>query len=162
MARANPRRQRDKCEAIATLAQWLRLALPRHEAEQSTWVPIPPSRCRTDPDFDDRLLQTLHLAFADYDVDVRGLVYQRCNTAADHVVGTRLRASTLQALLCLDAQAIEARPLRRRIVLFDDVLTSGKHYRCCERSLHQALPAMPIDGVFLLRRALPHQRFGCR
>jgi predicted amidophosphoribosyltransferase len=50
--------------------------------------------------------------------------------------------------------------VRERIALFDDVLTSGKHYKCCERRLHEALPATPIHGVFLLRRVFPRRRFG--
>jgi len=159
-ARANPIRERYKRQAICTLACWLRLAVPRAEAEGVTWVPIPPSRCRADPDFDDRLLRTLGIAFGDYDVDVRGLLLQRHNTVADHAVSSRLRAEALHALLCVDDHALLARPLRERIVLFDDVLTSGKHYKCAERRLREALPPIPISGVFLLRRALPPRRYG--
>jgi predicted amidophosphoribosyltransferase len=35
----------------------------------------------------------------------------------------------------------------------DDVLTSGKHYKCCERKLREHRPQASIIGVFLMRRA---------
>ncbi|MGA2562431.1 MAG: hypothetical protein ABSF96_02610 [Steroidobacteraceae bacterium] len=159
-ARANPRRKRYKQEAITTLARWLRLAIDRTEAERATWVPIPPSRCFDDPDFDDRLSQTLRLAFHAYDVDVRRLLYQARNTAPDHAVEARLTAETLYELLYIDVAALRARPIRERIALFDDVLTTGKHFKCCERRLRQSLPCVPIAGVFLLRRVLTRRRRG--
>jgi hypothetical protein len=152
-ARDDPRRGQYKQQAIATLALWLRQAVPRAEAERCTWVPIPPSRRRGDPDFDDRLWRTLHLAFASYDVDVRSLLFQARSTARDHLGHPRLSEQALSDLLQFDPEALRLRPLRERILLFDDLLTSGKHYKCCQRRLTQALPGVPIAGVFLMRRA---------
>jgi predicted amidophosphoribosyltransferase len=159
-ARANPQREHYKRHAIATLAHRLRLAVSRTEAEQSTWVPIPPSRSLDDPDFDDRLSRTLSLAFDSYDVDVRGLLYQVRNTPSDHAADVRLSADMLYELLHIDVAALGARPIRERIALFDDVLTTGKHFKCCERRLRQSLPCVPIAGVFLLRRVLARSRCG--
>jgi predicted amidophosphoribosyltransferase len=154
IARSNSQRRRHKRHAITTLARWLRAAVSREQAEGCTWVPIPPSKWRGDPDYDDRLTRTLNLAFHAYDVDVRGLLYQTENTVPDHSGTTRLSAVALYDKLCLDVQALSARPIRARIALFDDVLTTGKHYKCCERRLRQALPSTPITGVFLMRRVL--------
>jgi hypothetical protein len=159
-ARANPQRERYKRHAMTTLAHWLRLAVSRTEAEQSTWVPIPPSKSLDDPDFDDRLSQTLGLAFDSYDVDVRGLLYQARNTAPDHAADMRLSANMLFDLLHVDVAALRAQPIRERIALFDDVLTTGKHFKCCERRLKQLLPCVPIAGVFLFRRVLTRKRRG--
>ncbi|HEY6451656.1 MAG TPA: hypothetical protein VIX87_03575 [Steroidobacteraceae bacterium] len=155
VTRNDYRRKQRKQQAIATLAQWLRRAVTREEAEHATWVPIPPSRGRGDPDFDDRLSRTLALAFAAYDVDVRELLYQIGSTVPDHAGQERLRTSTLYEILRLDLEALRARPIRERIALFDDVLTTGKHYKCCERRLREALPSAEIAGIFLVRRALP-------
>jgi hypothetical protein len=154
VARLDARRGRYKQQAIATLAQWLRGALTREQAEHCTWVPIPPSKRRDHPEFDDRLSRTLHLAFAGYDVDVRELLYQAQSTLADHAGPSRLGAAALYGLLRLDATALVYLPVRERIAVFDDVLTSGKHYKCCERRLREALPGTPVSGVFLVRRAL--------
>jgi hypothetical protein len=154
IARCNPQRRRHKQHAITTLAKWLRAAVTREQAELCTWVPIPPSKWRGDPDYDDRLTRTLNLAFQAYDVDVRCLLYQVENTVPDHAGPTRLSAEALYENLRLDAVALSAQPIRPRITLFDDVLTTGKHYRCCERRLGQALPGTPITGVFLTRRVI--------
>jgi hypothetical protein len=108
-----------------------------------------------DNEFDDRLMRTLELAFEGYDVDLRHLLYQVRSTPADHLGSPRLPAAVLFENLCVDATSLRARPVRQRIHLFDDVLTTGKHYKCCERRLRDALPHTPISGVFLLRRALP-------
>jgi len=91
---------------------------------------------------------------------VRGLLYQVRNTAPDHAVDVRLSADMLFDLLHIDVAALKARPIRERIALFDDVLTTGKHFKCCERRLRQLLPCVPIAGVFLLRRVLPRKRRG--
>jgi predicted amidophosphoribosyltransferase len=155
VARIDSRREGYKQHAIATLARWLRGALTREQAERFTWVPIPPSKRRGDPDFDDRLARTLRLAFHAYDVDVRGLLFQIRSTVPDHAGQVRLSAQALYDNLRLDVESLIARPIRKRIALFDDVLTSGKHYKCCERRLREALPCTPITGVFLMRRALP-------
>jgi hypothetical protein len=157
-ALGNPRRQRYKQQAIARLARWLRGAISREQAECCTWVPIPPSRQRGDPDFDDRLSRTLNLAFNAYDVDVRALLYQLQSTVPDHARQARLSAQALYENLRLDVEALMARPVRQSIALFDDVLTTGKHYKCCERRLREALPCTPIAGVFLMRRVLQVRR----
>ena len=142
-----------KRQAIERLAHWLRAAVPRRMAEGCTWVPIPPSRQPGDPDFDDRLLCTLRLAFSGYDIDLRALLRQTRNTTRDHQSRIRRSEAELLEIIQLDRETLASRPLRTRIILFDDVLTSGKHYRCCRRRLGEALPGVPVLGVFLMRRA---------
>jgi hypothetical protein len=154
VARDNVQRRRHKQHAITTLAQWLRAALTREQAEHCTWVPIPPSKRPEDPDYDDRLTRTLSVAFHAYDVDVRVLLYQIQSTVPDHAVRSRLSAAALYDNLRLDTAALAARPIRRRIAMFDDVLTTGKHFKCCERRLREALPRTPIVGLFLMRRVV--------
>jgi len=153
LARAKPGRGHYKRLALNVLAQWLREAIPREYAQRCTWVPIPPSRQQDDPDFDDRLPLTLSLAFAGYDLDLRCLLQQARSTARDHATGTRTSEEALYRLLQVDVAALEQRALREHIVLFDDVLTSGKHYKCCERKLREYQPYASIIGVFLMRRA---------
>ncbi len=157
-ARSDRRRARYKQEAIAIMGAWLRRAVPRRLAESCTWVPIPPSQRADEPDFDDRLARTLQLAFGGYDVDVRSLLCQTCSTASDHAGPVRLSEQALLQILRIDEVQLAQSPVRGRVVLFDDVLTSGKHFKCCERRLREALPNVPIAGVFLMRRAPPRER----
>jgi predicted amidophosphoribosyltransferase len=110
-----------------------------------------------DPDYDDRLWQTLQAAFFGYDLDVRLLLRQIDNMAPDHRTGARIREQRLYERLRVDAAALALRPLRAHIILFDDVLVSGKHYRCCQKRLRESLPAIPISGWFIARRVLPQR-----
>jgi hypothetical protein len=152
---ANPARGSHKERAVSTIATGLRRAITRENAEQITWVPIPPSKAVGDPDYDDRLLRTLKMAFQGYDVDIRSLVRLTQSTQADHNASDRLTPEQLYALLEIDRAASSARPLRGRIVLFDDLLTTGKHFKCCVRRLREVMPDIPIVGLFVARRVLP-------
>ena len=151
--------QHFKDRAIAMVARALRRQFARSSVEAVlTFVPIPPSKIPGEPDHCDRLRRTLELAFAGLDADIRPLLRQRASTAADHESrARRLRFAELIELTELDPAHLERRP-RPLLVLFDDVLTTGKHYRCCERRLHEALPQVPICGWFIARRALPAVR----
>jgi hypothetical protein len=160
VVRTDPRRLHYKLQAIDNIARALRAALSRPSVESATWVPTPPSRPRLDPDYDDRLRRILTEAFGDYDLDLRDLLHQSEGSAADHARTRRLTADALYLLIGLDRGALALRPLRARIVLFDDVLTTGKHYKCCERRLREVLASVPISGVFVARRVLP-RRWRC-
>ena len=117
-----------------------------------TFVPMPGSKLRGEKDYCDRLSRTLHLAFAGCAHDIRPLLRQKVGTAADHVSGSR--RLSYQALLDIvevdPAQLL--RPLRPLVVLFDDVLTSGKHFAIAQRRIREADPGQAILGVFVARR----------
>jgi len=153
-AAANTARLRHKERAIQVIAATLRDAVDRSWAEQVTWIPIPPSRVIRHSDYDDRLLRVLRLAFEGYDTDIRAVLYQSQSIAADHTSGRRIRLESLYQRIHINWDALASRPLRSKLVLFDDVLTTGKHYKCCERRLREALPATPISGLFVARRVL--------
>lgn len=151
----NAARRAYKEQAISAAAAGLRKAMAQENAERITWVPVPPSKVEGHADYDDRLARTLALAFSGYVADVRRLLRQTASTEADHAAGGRLTQDALQALIELDRAALNARPLRQTIVLFDDVLTTGKHFKCCERRLREFIPSsLPIIGVFIARRIL--------
>jgi hypothetical protein len=150
----NPHRARHKQRAISAAAAMMRAALSRGLVESVTWIPIPPSRARHDPDFDDRLVRILRCAFEGYDLDLRNVLYQAVSTVSDHINDQRMGAAALYDRIQINWHALQCRPVRARLVLFDDVLTTGKHYKCCERRLRQVLPDTVINGVFVVRRAL--------
>jgi predicted amidophosphoribosyltransferase len=153
-AAANPQRRRRKQVALETIARALRSALSRAVVEGATWVPIPPSRALDDPDYDPRLEGALRIAFGDYDLDLRRLLYQCASTPADHAARRRQTAATLYRLLRIDPKVLQAQPLRSRVVLFDDLLTSGKHFKCCQCRLRESIGEVPIHGLFVARRTL--------
>jgi hypothetical protein len=160
IASSDPRRMHYKLRAMDAVARVLRAGLGRLSVESATWVPIPPSRPARDPDYDDRLPRILARAFDGYDLDLRHLLYQTEATAPDHTRARRMSAEALYRIIGLDRTLLNIRPLRARIVLFDDVLTTGKHYKCCERRLRDTLATIPISGLFVARRVLP-RRWRC-
>jgi predicted amidophosphoribosyltransferase len=160
IAALDSRRRHYKLRAINDIATALRTAVDRATVECTTWIPIPTSRPAGDADYDDRLLRILRAAFGHYQLDLRSALYQRHAMPPDHSSVRRLRAEALSLVIGLDRELLLREPLRERIVLFDDVLTSGKHYKCCERRLRELLADVPISGLFVARRVLPRRR-GC-
>jgi predicted amidophosphoribosyltransferase len=150
----NPGRARRKRQAARQLAALLRAVVTRDWVEGATWIPIPPSQAPGDVEHDNRLMPVLRMAFADYDADIRTLLYQCESTPPDHRQRRRQTARKLYDRLQINWHVVAARPLRDRLVLFDDVVTTGKHYHCCEQRLHAALPGISVSGFFMARRLL--------
>lgn len=157
VARANAARNNYKQQAIRTVASGLRTAISQTSVEKLTWVPIPPSKAVGHADYDDRLMRSLAGAFSGYNADVRLLLKQTASTEADHRADNRLSPDALYDLLEIDHVALNSAPVRQGIALFDDVLTTGKHFKCCERRLREVLPeGLPIIGIFIARRIVPN------
>jgi hypothetical protein len=155
IARTNPARRNYKDSAIATIAHGLREVLGRDQIERLTFVPVPPSKTPDHPDYDDRLARALTMACAGFNSDIRLLLRRSSSTESDHRTGDRLTPEALYLLLQVDVTALTARPLREAIVLFDDVITTGKSFKCCERRLREAIAqTVPIMGLFVARRIL--------
>jgi len=154
---ANPKRGYWKEQAIARVAADLRGSISRELIEKVTWVPVPPSSVVADPDYDDRLVRTLKRAFAGYNVDIRELIRQSESTIPDHRGSERSSIDALRDILEIDDAVLDGRPLGERIVLFDDVLTTGKHFKCCEYRIREALPdGPPVIGMFIARSVRPN------
>lgn len=150
------KRQYYKQQAIRTIAIGLRGAITRTDAEVYTWVPIPPSKVKGDPEYDDRGFRTLNMAFRGYDADIRELVLQTKSVNSDHSQDERISPDELYQILRIDSSSL-SEPIRSRgIILFDDVLTTGKHFKCCSRRIVEALPDAKIAGIFVARCIRPN------
>lgn len=154
IAASNPPRRRYKEEAIRTIAAGLRKALAPGSIPQMTFVPIPPSKARGHVDYCDRGARTLKLAFGALDADVRELLVQTTSAAADHESDERITKSGLSTIVDIDPQVL-VNPVRDFVVLFDDVLASGKHFKVCQERLREILPDRQIVGVFVARCVRP-------
>jgi predicted amidophosphoribosyltransferase len=155
----NPARTKWKRQAIREVGDMLRAVIvPQQAAESFTWVPVPTSKIEDHVDHDTRLLDALKHGFREYDVDVRQLIYQTVSTESDHSSQSRLSKEDLMEILEVDHDLWDKKPTRHGgIVLFDDVLTSGKHYRCCVEKLEEhTKPDTKIHGVFVARRVSPN------
>jgi predicted amidophosphoribosyltransferase len=122
----------------------------------ATLVPIPPSVVKSDESYDDRLVQVLRRAdeIAESKLDIRELLYQTKSThSSSRSDGARLSPSELGEVYRF-AQPL-ARPRPVRIVVFDDVLTTGSHFVAAKELLERRFPGVPIRGLFLARAIHP-------
>jgi|SRR5580704_6445622 hypothetical protein len=143
---------RYKTWAIEQASKQLREVLPPDTLEEATFIPVPPSKAKTDPLYDDRVVQIL--SGLGEDVDVRDAVTQGESYDPSHALEVRLGPDELYQLYELDDEYLE--PLPTSLVIVDDVLTTGAHFKAMKRLLNEAFPEVPIIGVFVARRVLPH------
>jgi hypothetical protein len=139
--RLSPLRGRHKISAINHCAKALG-CLPA-EWLSYTFVPIPPSVVKDDPNYDDRLLSILKKAGLK---DVRELVI-RSRSGQAGAKGIRPEERILD--LCIDTSLVLPKP--EGIVIFDDVIAGGSHFAATKMMLETEFDDVPILGVFLAR-----------
>ena len=145
-----------KARNIRIAAMALYKAFGNADLRPYTFVPVPPSKARTDPMYDDRLMTMLttvsHLIHQHrgYHLDVRELVEQTQSTAAAHDADSRPEPANLSALYEVQHELLA--DAKDRIVICDDVLTTGCHFRAMEMVILEAIPKAMIRGMFLARR----------
>ena len=137
--------------AISKAADMLREAIPPEWLNSATLVPVPPSKAKDDPRYDDRLLRILQRFGGGAGIDIRELVFQPTSTAAAHESEDRPTPADLLELYAIDETLIEPAP--QKLVIFDDLLTTGCHFKAIEHKLGDRFPAKPIIGPFIARRA---------
>lgn len=141
---------RYKEEAIRTVAGVFRENLPGNALDRWTFVPVPPSQARTDPDYDDRMVQVLAAVRRDPPLDIRELVVQRQRTVPVHRGGERLRPAELESLYSIDEGS--AYPPPSVLAIVDDMLTTGARFRAIDSILQRRFPEARIFGLFIARR----------
>ncbi len=120
-----------------------------------TFVPVPPSRAKSDALYDDRLLQVLNVMAQGDGWDVCELVEQ-INTqdaAHNHKDGERPSIESLiENYRLIVPDGYEP---RNRIAIYDDVLTTGRHFKAMQYVIKQRFPHANIIGIFFARVARP-------
>jgi predicted amidophosphoribosyltransferase len=138
-----------KERAIERLAGELAGALEEEWLSRSTLVPMPPSKARSHAEHDDRMLRLLQAMEKGSGWDIRELLVQRASTEAVHESECRSRPREIAELYQVDESLAEPSP--KGIVLFDDILTSGAHFRAAREVLGRRFPGAVVVGVFLAR-----------
>jgi hypothetical protein len=137
-----------KREAIEAFATELSEALPAEWRRSATFVPTPSSRSPKDPAYDPRVFKVLKGVSPP--LDVQCLVEQIRSRQATHLAE---KPCTLDELVCDYRVVLHGVRLLQHIVVVDDILATGLHYRAMCAVLGQAAPSVPISGLFLARRA---------
>jgi hypothetical protein len=147
----SPARAQYKRRAIAYAAAALRRVIPREFVEASaTFIPMPGSKAIGDTEYDDRLVRILETGFEGWNADLRYMLSLTRSTLADHECAERV---SFEALLAITGfvESSTGPPPRSIIVIVDDVLNSGKHYRVAHELVSRRYPCSNIRGVFLAR-----------
>jgi predicted amidophosphoribosyltransferase len=116
-----------------------------------TLVPVPTSKVKTDAEYDNRIIRTLTAVAPPSGVklDFRELLLQRTTMKAAHDGGARSIAE-LESAYIIDEKVVQPTPTW--IGLFDDVLTTGCHFKAASNILKKRFPATRITGIFIARR----------
>lgn len=137
-----------KQRAIRRLAQIFKDALNVSQLTAVTFVPLPQARPRDDPRYDNRMHRVLRSVAEG--LDIRGLVEWVGTHETGDFAGVRTGPDVLYAKFHV-VPALMA-PAPAVIMLVGDVLTTGAYFVAARRRLRQALPGVPVCGLFAARR----------
>lgn len=141
---------RYKEEAIRQVASEFRESLTLQRLRAVTFVPMPPSKRKGDPLYDDRMLRVLHAFDEERQLDIRELLVLAESTEPAHATAARPTVEQLIANLQIDEDF--AQPAPTSIALVDDVLTTGAHFVAAKRVLTARFPGLSVRGLFVARR----------
>jgi hypothetical protein len=142
-------RWRWKGRAIEFAATALSQVVPSDFFQHFTWIPIPPSGAKGTASHDPRLTKVLR-SVRPVIPDVRELVCQNVNhTSKEKGVSPEVRAVDF----AIDESLAYPPPIRA--ILFDDVLTTGAHFKAMQMVLEKRFPGIYTMGLFLARTIRP-------
>ncbi len=124
--------------------------VPRIDLESATLVPIPPSKSKKNALFDNRMTQALEAGCRDLDYDVRELLVTVNDSQPVHISDNYRDPEALFANIAIDQLVVQN--LKKNVILFDDVITTGAHYVACKRRLLEFNPNLNVSGIFIARR----------
>ncbi|NTF00128.1 hypothetical protein [Agrobacterium tumefaciens] len=141
-----------KQRAISQVGAAIARNLNADSWQKTIFVPIPPSKRRDSPDYDDRMLRVAQEM--GNNADIRELLYTAVEREARHTNTDRRDQDALRASLAVDTR-FAANP-KAQVVLLDDVLTTGCSFRVCREMIAEIWPNASIFGIFVARRVPPN------
>lgn len=144
-----------KLEAIETYGKLISKVFTNKNISKYVFVPIPPSKCRTDLLFDNRLVQILEFANKQESTlnqfNIKELISLKRSTIPSHRNKRgRPSPSELEELYDIDESKLYDKP--KGFVIFDDVITTGSHFKAVQNMLNAVYPDIEIYGFFIARR----------
>lgn len=109
------------------------------------------SKVKSDAEYDDRVPGILAAFAASRPVDVRELVYMTRNVEQSHLAESRVSVEELVSSMAIDES--QAEPPPSAFGIFDDVLTTGRHFKAVQCILNARFPGVPTVALFIARRA---------
>lgn len=141
---------RYKESAIMTCGNMFREALNDEWLDTATLVSVPSSMVQTDPNYDDRLPRILRQVSHGKQFDIRELVIMTRTVPQSHLAPERVSIEELIESMSINEACV--RPAPQSIGIFDDVLTTGRHFKAVQTIIQQRFPSVPVVGLFVARR----------
>jgi hypothetical protein len=141
---------RYKERAIEQVAREFRDSVNLSALRRVTLVPMPPSKAKSDPLYDDRMLQVLRAVDIEGQLDIRELLLGAATMPAAHLTAHRPTIAQLVANFVVDESFADPAPTT--IALVDDVLTTGAHFVAAKTVLAARFSGVPVRGLFVARR----------
>jgi hypothetical protein len=144
-----------KENAITQIAKLITNAKNWNNIDQYTWVPIPSSKTKSDPMYDDRLIQVLNrinVISGSGSLDIRDIVVPSNSWESAHV-NKNPRPSVEDHLSNwkINENLLLPNPNPNTIIIFDDVITMGASFKAAQTLLNIKFPGIPIIGLFVAR-----------
>ena len=143
--------------AIQQAGRIFAAVLNERALDDYTFVPVPPSKARDDPEHDDRMVQVIRAIRPGNPVDMRELIVQTVSTEPVHGKAQRLRPEQLAENYRIDEGA--AAPTPAAVLVVDDVLTTGAHFKAAQSVLVERFPGISVFGLFVARRVPEEPEF---
>lgn len=148
-----PSRAYWKNQSIREVAQWLTQTLKKHTALiDYLWLPAPSSKTKNDAHYDDRLQQILTRvnqqipAFKWFDALYVKKTVEKSRQSNQRNVQQKL------GNLTIDKGFVQALPLpHKKVVVFDDVLTSGATYKAAQLKIKSVDASIDVIGIFIAK-----------
>lgn len=140
-----------KQRAIQTVSKLFSTAIGTRFSEL-TLVPVPPSKLRTDPGYDDRMMDMLRglKAPSGGTVDLREMVVQTEPMSAAHESASRPPPEEWEKVYAIDERLSGPDPAW--IAIMDDLLVTGCRFRAMSNIMKRRFPSARITGLFIARR----------
>lgn len=138
-----------KQKAIRKFVEELTVLFQKSGKEPITLIPIPTSKAKEDPDYDDRLEQVcIRLEKEISKVRFVPLIERHRSATASHLTTEHRNLEELSQSLKVNEALLPKVETNSTLVLIDDVVTSGAHFEVCRKLLGKLLPNQKIAGVF--------------
>lgn len=159
LKKTSPAEYKHKLKDIRRVAACFRRGLTEEVLNtKATLVPIPPSKTKSNSEYDNRITMICHGIVLGYSSpDVQELICCHEDTIATHNQASKPSPEALVSnyRIAVDP-GYNPRPI---LFLVDDMLTTGSHFKACKMLISKTYPDSEVIGLFVARRVFadPHE-----
>lgn len=150
VAKKDTREWHFKQQAIKDLGILIRNNIKPDWLNRVTFVPAPPSKAVSDPEYDSRMFDVAK-AMGD-DVDVRSLLTTSQSRVPLHTSQEFRSVERVLQNIRIDTKELEKKQPAKTIIILDDLIVTGSTFVACKRLLLQTFEDVNVLGLFIARR----------